>query len=181
VFVRQKLTETEVTLAFIIGGGMTLIILGFALAAAQAGVPTFDPSRLNVMMAIGATLFVVGVAAWLIIVQPWKNFDDWSTPQYTGHDDHHADIHDAATHGEAIAIAEGAETPDNLTTISGITPKINEVLNAVGIYTYAQLAAHNPDEIERIIRDAGLRMKGKATTWIEQAKAAASNPSSRAH
>ena len=165
MFVRQKLTETEVTLAFIIGGGMTLIILGFALAAAQAGVPTFDPSRLNVMMAIGAVLFVVGVAAWLIIVQPWKNFDDWSVPLYTGHDDHHADAHDAETHGEAH---------DDLTTISGITPKISEVLNAVGITTYAQLASHKSDEIERIVRDAGLRMKGKATSWIEQAKASAS-------
>jgi predicted flap endonuclease-1-like 5' DNA nuclease len=181
VFVRQKLTETEVTLAFIIGGGLTLIILGFTLAAAQAGVATFDPSRLNVMIAIGAILFIVGVAAWLIIVQPWKNFDDWSTPLYTGHDDHHADVHDAATHGEAIAIAAGAETPDNLTTISGITPKINSVLNAVGIYSYAQLAAHNPAEIERIVSDAGLRIKGKAANWVEQAKSAASKPPSSTH
>ncbi len=178
--VRQKLTETEVTLAFIIGGGLTLIILGFTLAAAQAGVATFDPSRLNVMMAIGAILFIVGVAAWLIIVQPWKNFDDWSTPLYTGHEDH-ADIHDAATHGEAIAIAKGAEDADNLTTISGITPRVNNVLNTVGIYTYEQLAARQPAELERILSDAGLRVSGKSAKWIEQAKLAANNPTISAH
>ena len=172
--VRQKLTETEVTLAFIIGGGLTLIILGFGLAAAQSGVPTFDPSRLNVMMIIGAVLFVIGTVAWLIIVHPWKNFDDWSVPLYTGHDDHaaHATTHDAATHGEAIAIAKGAEHGDNLAIISGITPKIISTLNSVGIYTYAQLAARQPDELERILSDAGLRVHGKTAAWIEQAKAA---------
>jgi hypothetical protein len=167
---RQKLTETEVTLAFIVGGGLTLIILGYGLAAAQSGVPTFDPSRLNVMMVIGAILFVVGTAAWLIIVHPWKNFDDWSTPLYTGHDDHGAS-HDA--HVEPAA--EGAAHADNLETITGITAKIASTLNAVGIFTYTELASRKPDELERILSDAGLRVHGKTAAWISQAKTAGSS------
>jgi len=110
-------------------------------------------------------LFVVGTAAWLIIVHPSKNFDDWSTPLYTGHTDHAA--HDTAGHEEAHA-----ESPTDLTTIKGITPKISSTLNAVGIFTYDQLAARKPDELERILSDSGLRVHGKAAAWINQAKSA---------
>src|SRR5207302_4823148 len=74
VTVRQKLTESEMTLAFIIGGGLILIILGFVLSAVQAGTPDFNASRLNVLMVVGGVLAVLGFVAWLMLVQPWKNF-----------------------------------------------------------------------------------------------------------
>jgi hypothetical protein len=168
VTVRQKLTESETTLAFIVGGGMTLLIIGFLLAAAQAGDPSFDGSRLNILMIVGGFLMVAGTIGWFVITQPWNNFDDWSTPLYTGHDTHHGAHHDApATHGQAIA--EGAAHPDRLSAIDGITPKIEGVLNNIGIYTYAQLAARDADALKRVITDAGVRASGVAK-WIEQAK-----------
>jgi predicted flap endonuclease-1-like 5' DNA nuclease len=170
VTVRQKLTETETILAFVVGGGLTLLILGFMLAAGQAGSSGFDVSRLNILMIVGGFLVVAGVISWIVMVRPWKNFDDWSTPLYTGHDAHHATP--AATHGQAIAEAKGAEQSDNLTTIAGITPKVLNVLNNVGIYTYAQLAARRPEDIERIVRDSGLRVTGSVANWITEAKAA---------
>lgn len=164
VSVRQKLTEPEVIFAFIIGAGMTLLILGVGLASAQNGTPNFDASRLNIIMVVGGLLAGIGIVLWLAIVRPWKNFDDWSTPLYTGHDDHGA--HDAA-HDSAA--------PDDLTHIDGITAKVNAVLNSVGITTFAQLAAHQPAEIERIVADSGLRVSGKAAAWVAQAKAASQN------
>ena len=169
--VRPKLTEVETTLAFIVGGGLALLILGFMLAALQAGDATFNTSRLNILMIIGGFLVVVGIITWIIMAQPWKKFDDWSTPLYTGHvhDAHHEE---AATHGQEIAEAKGAEQADNLTTISGITPKVLSILNTVGIYTYAQLAARRPEELERIVRDAGVRVSGSTANWVEQAKVA---------
>jgi hypothetical protein len=160
--VRKKLTESQVTVAFIIGGGMTLLILGFLLAGAQSATPNFTVSRLNILMIVGGTLAVTGSIAWLMLTQPWKDFDDWSTPLYTGHDDH---AHGAA-HDEAKV--------DNLMTIPGISEKVQKVLNGVGIYTYAQLAAHQPAEIERIVKDAGLRVS-KPAKWIDQAKVASSD------
>jgi hypothetical protein len=178
VTVRQKLTDVELTLAFIVGGGLTLLILGFLLMALQAGNPRFDPTSLNVLMVVGGFLAVAGAIAWFVLTRPWKNFDDWSTPLYTGHDAHHDP---AATHGQAIAEAKGAEHEDNLTTISGITPKILSVLNNVGIYTYAQLAARQPAELERVIRDSGVRIStGSAANWINQAKAASTSTSATA-
>ncbi len=147
VSVRQKLTEPEMIVAFVIGAGMTLILAAFGLAAAQNGTPSFDASRLNVILVIGGLLVLLGVFAWLMLVRPWKNFDDWSTPLYTGH----------------------------LTSIEGITAKVNAVLNGLGITTFAQLAARQPGEIERIVADSGIRASGKAATWIAQAKAASKN------
>ena len=164
VSVRQKLTEPEMIVAFVIGAGMTLILAAFGLAAAQNGTPSFDASRLNVILVIGGLLVLLGVFAWLMLVRPWKNFDDWSTPLYTGHDDHGA--HDT-THDDA--------TVDDLTSIEGITAKVNAVLNGIGITTFAQLAARQPAEIERIVADSGIRASGKAATWIAQAKAASKN------
>ncbi len=153
---RRNLTESEVTLAFVIGGGMALIMIGFMLGSIQSGANS-DPSRLNVMMALGAILFVGGTIAWLMIVHPWQFFDDWSVPAYTGHD-----------HGPAHEVHE-----DDLTTIPGIDNKARAVLNAIGIHTYLDLAKRNPEDLDRIVHDAGLRVHGSTSTWIDAAKAEA--------
>ncbi len=168
VSVRQKLTEPEAIVAFVIGAGITLILAAVGLAAAQNGTPNFDASRLNIILVIGGLLVLLGVFAWLMVVRPWKNFDDWSTPLYTGHDDHgaHDTTHDS-THNDMMV--------DDLTSIEGITAKVNAVLNGIGITTFAQLAARQPAEIERIVADSGIRASGKAATWIAQAKAASKN------
>lgn len=175
--VRQKLTESEMTLAVIIGGGLFLIILGLLRGAVIAGSPDANNFLDSALIGLGSAAMVLGFIAWLIVVRPWKNFDDWSKPLYTGHhDDHAAHAPDqAATHGQEVATAEGAEQPDNLAAISGINTRIIRVLNIAGIYTFEQLAARRPADIERIVRDAGLRVPGGAARWVEQAKALAAN------
>lgn len=176
MIVRPKLTETETTMAVVIGGGLFLIILGLIRGALLAGSADASNAVDSGLIGLGILAMVLGFAAWLLVVRPWKNFDDWSKPLYTGHDDHAAhDDHQAATHGQGIAQAEGAEQPDNLATISGINDRIIRVLNIAGIYTFEQLGARRPAEVERIVRDAGLRVPGGAARWIEQAKALADN------
>ncbi len=75
---------------------------------------------------------------------------------------------------EAEIIEETAELiPDNLRKIEGIGPKISGVLNDVGIFTFAQLAAKTVAELEKIVReDAGIHI-AFPDTWPEQAALAA--------
>ncbi len=184
--VRRKLTETESTLAFLIGGGLTLIILAFLLASAQAGAG-FDGSRLVFLIYLGALFIVVGVVAWMIMVHPSKNFDNWSTPLYTGHEHDEPHAETPADHAPVVAaqpvaqaapahpVAQTVSTSknDDLEIIEGIGPKIAAVLKNVGIHTFADLAARQPADVEHIVRDAGVRMVGHADSWIAQAKLAA--------
>jgi len=261
VQIRQKLTEFESTIAFVVGGGLILLMLVFGLASASGG---SDVSRLNLFLLLGALLLFGGTLVWLFTSRPWSKRDDWSEPLYTGHahDDHHAetDAEHAELHGapietlahagaaddselaaamniapataaavaaiEAVAAApessaeqtdvqpEASESayaaveqpayaqvpearapdettesaaqdepqasaapaeqaPDDLTMIEGIGPKISGALVAAGVDTFAKLAALQPEEVERIVRSAGVRMVGKAETWTKQAALAA--------
>jgi predicted flap endonuclease-1-like 5' DNA nuclease len=249
VEIRQKLTEFESTIAFVIGGGLILMMLVFGLASASGG---SDVSRLNLFLVLGALLFFGGTIVWLFASRPWLNHDDWSEPLYTGHEHeaHHAEpaeAHEAPAEAlahvgaaepselaaamniapaleaaiaavEAAAapdapaaqatpqsqqaeqpesayvaveqpayaqVSEGrvpdqpaepeqpATAPDDLTLIEGIGPKISAALIAAGVDTFAKLAALQPDQIENIVRSAGVRMVGKAETWAKQAQLAA--------
>jgi predicted flap endonuclease-1-like 5' DNA nuclease len=62
--------------------------------------------------------------------------------------------------------------PDDLTIIEGIGPKINAILQAAGVNTFAQLAALEPSQIMAILTAGGIRL-ADATTWPEQAGMAA--------
>jgi predicted flap endonuclease-1-like 5' DNA nuclease len=268
VQVRQKLTEFESTIAFVIGGGLILLMLVFGLASASGGT---DVSRLNLFLILGALLLFGGMLVWLFASRPWLKRDDWSEPLYTGHEheEHHAEGAEAvAEHAETLAHAGAAEPselaaamnvapataavvaaveaataapeqqteqiephpvapeepqsayaaveqpayaqvpearvpdqaaeaaeqiephplapepqpeaaevaahkPDDLTLIEGIGPKISAALVAAGIDTFAKLAAMQPEEIEKVVRSAGVRMVGKPETWAKQAALAA--------
>ncbi len=94
---RQKLTEFESTIAFVVGGGLILLMLVFGLASASGG---SDVSRLNLFLLLGALLLFGGTLVWLFTSRPWSKHDDWSEPLYTGHahDEHHAET--GAEHAE---------------------------------------------------------------------------------
>jgi predicted flap endonuclease-1-like 5' DNA nuclease len=66
-------------------------------------------------------------------------------------------------------------TPDDLTRIEGIGPKIASVLQAAGILTYEQLADSDPEELRKILEDSDPRLLRIAhpDTWPEQARFAA--------
>lgn len=77
----------------------------------------------------------------------------------------------AAANGSAEREAPSTPTPqiDDLQQIKGIGPRIEELLNANGIYTYGQLAATDAATIEDILRAAEVRLPARTATWLEQA------------
>ena len=69
---------------------------------------------------------------------------------------------------------EASATPDDLTKVEGIGPKIQEALNAAGIVSFAELAEAGADRIKEILTEAGGSLKSKdPSTWSEQAQMAA--------
>jgi predicted flap endonuclease-1-like 5' DNA nuclease len=87
------------------------------------------------------------------------------------------------------AVALAAETPaapalvlppepDDLEVIIGIGPKIRQILNEQGIFTFEQLANTEISVLERLLEEQGWRMADPAT-WPEQARALAEQKRSR--
>ncbi len=70
------------------------------------------------------------------------------------------------------AVVEAPVVPDDLKIIEGIGPKISSLLNAAGIFTFAQLAHTSVADLQGILDKAGLRL-GDPATWPEQAAVAA--------
>ncbi len=61
------------------------------------------------------------------------------------------------------------ETPDDLKLIAGIGPKLEQVLNAQGIWTYAQIAAWTAPEIAWVEDLLGFAGRIGRDGWIAQA------------
>ena len=71
-------------------------------------------------------------------------------------------------------VASEPVEPDNLKKVEGIGPKIERILHEAGIRTFAELAAAEDPQLEKIERgDAGIRI-AYPDTWPEQATFAAS-------
>ncbi len=101
---RPQLSEDETTWAFVIGGGLLLIMLALGLNAMQgAG----NSNALSVILPIGGLLAVGGTIGWLAQFRPWRKYDDLTTPFYTGHAGH--DAHEA--HEEHTAQEETHSEP----------------------------------------------------------------------
>ena len=64
-----------------------------------------------------------------------------------------------AAEAEAPAFARPDGEPDDLKKLPGVGPATERKLNALGIATYAQIAAFTAEEIEQV--DAALNLKGK--------------------
>lgn len=69
----------------------------------------------------------------------------------------------------AAPIDSPAIVPDNLQRIEGIGPKINQVLHAAGVLTFAQLAASPVERLQAILDAAGISRVNDPATWAEQA------------
>ena len=79
--------------------------------------------------------------------------------------------HEPATH-HVEAQHEESVTPDDLTRLEGIGPRVARVLNEAGITTFASLAAANAADLQKSLSSSGLQMMN-AEGWIEQASLAA--------
>ncbi|MDP2122127.1 MAG: hypothetical protein Q8S27_06645 [Hoeflea sp.] len=64
---------------------------------------------------------------------------------------------------------ERPEVPDDLKLISGIGPKLEQVLNGLGVFSFAQIAAWQPEEVAWV--DDYLQFSGRIDRddWIAQA------------
>lgn len=78
---------------------------------------------------------------------------------------------EAAPETAPVAPVPATSAPDDLTRIKGLGPKLAALLGEFGITTYAQIAAWEPADIERIDAKLG-RFSGRITRdqWVEQAK-----------
>jgi large subunit ribosomal protein L21 len=69
-------------------------------------------------------------------------------------------------------LTEAPVKPDDLTILEGIGPKVNTILQAQGITTFAQLAETNTDQLKSILETHKLQFMDPGS-WSEQAKLAA--------
>jgi predicted flap endonuclease-1-like 5' DNA nuclease len=72
----------------------------------------------------------------------------------------------------AVPLAKSLPVEDDLIIIEGIGPKINTILKQAGILTFSDLAKKEPEEIKKLLTEAGLRL-GDPASWPEQARLAA--------
>lgn len=75
---------------------------------------------------------------------------------------------------KVVASASVSQGKDDLKIIEGIGPKVQDLLNAEGVYTFAQLAAMTPEAIKAILDAAGsIYAAMSPDTWPQQASLAA--------
>jgi len=65
--------------------------------------------------------------------------------------------------------AERPAAPDDLKAISGIGPKVEQVLNGLGVWTYAQIAGWTAEEIAWVEDTLGFKGRIGRDGWLAQA------------
>ena len=70
-----------------------------------------------------------------------------------------------------VASAKSDVKKDDLKTINGIGPKLEEFLNEAGIHTFTKLASTEVAELQKILDTAGTRFRTHdPSNWTVQAK-----------
>ena len=146
---RPRLSEWELTWAFVAGGGIVLIILALGMNAIHG--PNLDQngsSTFGSMLIMGGLLLVGGTACWMIQLRPWRKFDNFSVPLYTGHHEIHADhveVHEDESHAEAH---EPLIPPVLIDPMTAFSSEASEVVNTAP-QAPAATSTH-PDNFSRI-------------------------------
>lgn len=162
--VRQKLTEFESTIAFVVGGGMALIVMALALASIRGG----SPDAFNLMLLVGALFLVLGTLVWAFTARPWTKHDDWSEPLYTGHEhEHHDEAHhdahtesltaDVGVHGAVHADHVPPPTPESAAKLEHATAAAPSPAAAIAKVESVAAAAkhrHEPTETSELPTEA---------------------------
>ena len=117
---REQLSWEENLVASIAGLGILLLMI----AGMLIGFTDSNQDTAELLAIAGAILVVVGAAVWLLLLQPWNNFDDLKTPHYTGHhhDDDHA--HDEDDHHELAAVETTTVVAD---VVALNTPDVTDI------------------------------------------------------
>lgn len=104
---RERLTPTEQYLAYLMGLGIVIALIGFLLRA----LGTIEDDNVTTgLLLVGFALLVIGIGAWLVLVRPWEKFDDLKTPYYVGHDEAvpEPETINEITIGDAIPVGDTA-------------------------------------------------------------------------
>jgi len=99
--------------------------------------------------------------------------DSCSSTHETSHDEHDTHTADHTESEPLLLSAPRGGQKDNLTRIKGIGVKIEESLNAIGIYHFDQIAEWSEKNIEWADNNLGFPGRAKREKWVEQAKALA--------
>ncbi len=121
------------------------------------------------------TLYLIFVrVAPVVAIAEVKSILKSSGDQYTGgHSDSHS--HKAAPAKKKTLVDTAANVvSDSLKKLEGIGPKIEQVLNAGGIYTFEQLSQTSVDKMQSLLDSADGNFKGNSPeSWADQARLAA--------
>ena len=63
--------------------------------------------------------------------------------------------------------------PDDLKMVSGIGPKIEGILNGMGVYTFAQIASWKKADRDWVNAELAFKGRIEREEWVKQAKALA--------
>ena len=80
-----------------------------------------------------------------------------------------ADQPEAAPASDAVGARSKRAQADDLKKISGIGPKLEQLLNKRGLTTYAQLAALNDNDVADLEEKLGIEDRIGRDNWIAQA------------
>ena len=80
-------------------------------------------------------------------------------------------VEEVAVETPKAAAPKAAAKGDNLTKLTGVGPKLAEILNEAGLNSYADVAGTPVDKFKEILEAAGSRYASKdPAPWIEEAK-----------
>lgn len=107
--IRTKHTNNPLTFGLAMTAGLGIILMITALALGVIQGAAADANALGLLLVAGLIVFIVGVAGWVAVVQPHRNFDDINVPKDTGHHAHAADeSHADDEHGHAAVVSTPA-------------------------------------------------------------------------
>jgi large subunit ribosomal protein L21 len=101
---------------------------------------------------------LIGFALGLLVAWWWANEEEQGSP-----------LAAAAPTKPPVHRASSAQTKDPLVEIEGIGPAYERALNALGIFTFAQLAAQNADSLASQLSARVTAERIRRERWIEQA------------
>lgn len=137
---------------------MLQLLLPHASAYLQETTPRDIP------MPSGTVLILVFLA--LVFIVAWRLIANLeSAPLNAAAHADHAAPH-AGSRAQTIEL-----TPDDLTIVEGIGPKISQIIHENGIHTFAELAETSPEFLSQLLRTH--HIPGSPVTWPEQARLAA--------
>lgn len=112
------------------------------------------------------------ILGWWVASKGWLKKEE--EPQHVehGHDEHVHVETVVESHPEPVKTV----TPDDLTVLEGIGPKVAQVLAGIGITTFEGLAKADPAQLRSALDAAGYKYMEPAG-WIEQATFAAKGDS----